>query len=251
MAGDEKLELRPKAAAEAEEALGPAAPFDAAERAAVYRAIYTRRDVRNEFLSDDVPQDILMRILDAAHHAPSVGFMQPWNFIVIRDAHVRGAVHEAFLRGAAAEEQMLDPARRAHYRNLKLEGILKAPVNICVTCDRGRHGATGLGRTQQPDTDLLSTACAVQNLWLAARVEGVGVGWVSIMRESDLRDILGIPPEIAVVAYLCVGFVDRAYRRPELEVKRWASRLPLETLVFEDRWGALAPSQSCLNSFTK
>lgn len=248
-------EMRPIAADEAAEALGPAAPFDAAERAAVYRAIHTRRDVRNEFLDEDVPGDVLMRILDAAHHAPSVGFMQPWNFIVIRDRAVRGAVHEAFLRAAAAEERMLDPARRGHYRNLKLEGILKAPVNICVTCDRSRHGATGLGRTQQPNTDLLSTACAVQNLWLAARVEGVGVGWVSILRESELREILGVPQDIAVVAYLCVGFVERAYSKPELEVKRWASRLPLESLVFEDRWGraadALAPPQSCLNSFTK
>lgn len=221
--------------------LGLAAPFSEADRAAVYRAIYTRRDVRNEFLPDEVPRELLLRVLDAAHHAPSVGFMQPWNFIVIRDARVRGEVHQAFLRGAEAEERMLDPARRNHYRNLKLEGILKAPVNICVTCDRGRHGATGLGRTQQPDTDLLSVACAVQNLWLAARAEGVGVGWVSIMREEDLRAILGIPEEIVVVAYLCVGFVERAYKRPELEVKRWASRLPLETLVFEDRWAAPCP----------
>jgi 5,6-dimethylbenzimidazole synthase len=221
--------------------LGPAAPFSDADRAAVYRAIYTRRDVRNEFLPDDVPQDVLLRILDAAHHAPSVGFMQPWNFIVIRDAAVRGEVHQAFLRGTEAEAQSLDPERRDHYRNLKLEGILKSSVNICVTCDRKRHGTTGLGRTQQPNTDLLSAACAVQNLWLAARAEGIGVGWVSIMREEDLRAILGIPEEIAIIAYLCVGFVERAYKRPELEVKRWASRLPLETLVFEDRWGAPCP----------
>jgi 5,6-dimethylbenzimidazole synthase len=233
--------LRPIATGEAEAELGPAAPFNEAERAAVYRAIYTRRDVRNEFLDDDVPQDLVMRMLDAAHHAPSVGFMQPWNFIVIRDRTVRAEVYEAFLRGVEAEEQALEPSRRALYRNLKLEGILKAPLNICVTCDRARHGETGLGRTQQPHTDLLSTACAVQNLWLAARVEGVGVGWVSIMREEDLRTILGIPEQIAIVAYLCVGFVDRAYRRPELEVKRWASRLPLETLVYEDRWGAPCP----------
>jgi 5,6-dimethylbenzimidazole synthase len=219
-----------------------AAPFSEDERAAVYRAIYSRRDVRDEFLPENVPQDVIMRILDAAHHAPSVGFMQPWNFIVIREEAVRSAVHAAFMRGAQAEVDRLDPARRAHYRNLKLEGILKAPVNICVTCDRSRHGATGLGRTQQPNTDLLSAACAVQNLWLAARVEGVGVGWVSIMREEDLRAILGVPAGISVVAYLCVGFVERAYRRPELEVKRWASRLPLESLVFEDRWGAPCPT---------
>jgi 5,6-dimethylbenzimidazole synthase len=232
MASDRGDDPRQKAAE-----LGPAEPFDAAERAAVYRAIYTRRDVRNEFLDTQVPQELVLRILDAAHHAPSVGFMQPWNFILIRDSAVRGAVHKAFMRGAEAEARLIEPERRTLYQNLKLEGILKAPLNICVTCDRARNGATGLGRTQQPNMDLLSVACAVQNLWLAARVEGVGVGWVSIMQDSELRDILNIPEEIAVVAYLCVGFVERAYRRPELEVKRWASRIPLETLIFEDRWG--------------
>lgn len=223
--------------------LAPAGPFSEAERAAVYRAIYSRRDVRNEFLDEEVPRDVIMRLLDAAHHAPSVGLMQPWNFIVIRDCSVRHAVHAAFLRAAQEEERIIDPERRAHYRNLKLEGILKSPLNICVTCDRSRQGATGLGRTQQPNTDLLSAACAVQNLWLAARAEGVGVGWVSILREGDLREILDIPEGIAVVAYLCVGYVDRAYRRPELEVKRWASRLPLRDLVYEDRWGR-APSST-------
>lgn len=225
------------------EALAPAAPFSDEERAAVYRAIYTRRDVRNEFLDADVPSEVLMRILDAAHHAPSVGFMQPWNFIIIRDRQVRARVRAAFIEGARAEVEAIEPERQGLYKSLKLEGILKAPLNICVTCDRQRHGATGLGRTQQSDTDLLSTACAVQNLWLAARCEGVGVGWVSIMREADLKAILGIPEAIKIVAYLCVGYVDRAYMRPELEVKRWAKRLPLGELVFEDRWGVRSPEK--------
>jgi 5,6-dimethylbenzimidazole synthase len=219
-------------------ALAPAAPFSQDERAAVYRAIYTRRDVRNEFLDTPVPQDVVMRILDAAHHAPSVGFMQPWNFILIRDEAVRRRVSAAFQNGAREEEALIAPENRSLYRSLKLEGILKAPLNICVTCDRERHGATGLGRTQQPNTDLLSAACAVQNLWLAARAEGVGVGWVSIMREEELREILGLPQQVVVVAYLCVGYVDCAYTRPELEVKNWARRLPLQELVYEDRWGA-------------
>lgn len=220
-----------------EDCLTKAAPFSPEERAAVYRAIHTRRDVRNEFLPDDVPNDVLMRLLDAAHHAPSVGFMQPWNFILVRDQGLRGAVHGAFERAAAAEVDALEPERRALYRSLKLEGILKSPLNVCVTCDRTRQGTTGLGRTQQPDTDILSTACAVQNFWLAARAEGIGVGWVSILRECELRAILGIPEQIAIVAYLCVGYVDRAYARPELEVKRWACRLPLEELIFENCWG--------------
>jgi 5,6-dimethylbenzimidazole synthase len=224
--------------------LGPAAAFSQAERDAVYRAIYERRDVRDEFLDVEVPRDTIMRILDAAHHAPSVGFMQPWNFILVRDRALRERVAAAFAEGARAEERVIAPERRELYRDLKLEGILKAPLNICVTCDRARNGTTGLGRSLQPNTDLLSTACAVQNLWLAARVEGVGVGWVSIMRESDLRAILGIPEAIAVVAYLCVGYVERAYSRPELEVKRWARRLSIDDLVFDDRWGVRSTSPS-------
>lgn len=229
-------------AASAESALAPAAPFSEGERAAVYRAIYERRDVRNEFLDIEPPREVIMRILDAAHHAPSVGFMQPWNFILIRDAKTRGAVHEAFQNGCRAEAEAFQGERQTLYRSLKLEGILKAPLNICVTCDRTRHGATGLGRTQQPNTDLLSAACAVQNLWLAARAEGVGVGWVSIMREEELKALLNIPEDIAAVAYLCVGYVDRAYVKPELEVKRWATRIPLEDIVFEEKWRGAANS---------
>jgi 5,6-dimethylbenzimidazole synthase len=225
---------------EAEGELSPVAVFSAQERAAVYRAIYERRDVRNEFLDAEVPQAVLRRILDAAHHAPSVGLMQPWNFILVRDREKRAAVYAAFERAAAAEEQIMPVERQAHYRSLKLQGILRAPINICVTCDRNRSGATGLGRTLQPDTDLLSTACAVQNLWLAARAEGVGIGWVSILRDADLREILDIPPEIVIVAYLCAGYVAQSYTRPELEVRRWATRLPLEDLLFEDGWGRKA-----------
>lgn len=225
---------------EAERELSPVAAFSPHERAAVYRAIYERRDVRNEFLDAEVPPDVLRRILDAAHHAPSVGLMQPWNFILVRAREKRAAVHAAFERAAAAEERIMPVERQEHYRSLKLQGILRAPINICVTCDRTRSGATGLGRTLQPDTDLLSTACAVQNLWLAARAEGVGIGWVSILRDADLREILDIPPEIVIVAYLCAGYVAQSYTRPELEVRRWATRLPLEDLLFEDGWGRKA-----------
>lgn len=217
--------------------LAPAGAFSDAERAALYRAIRERRDVRNEFIDREVPDAVLMRILEAAHLAPSVGLMQPWNFIIVRDAATRGAVHAAFTEAVADEAEILPEAQRPLYRSLKLQGILKAPVNICVTCDRSRRGETGLGRTQQPDADLLSTACAVQNLWLAARVEGVGVGWVSILRDADLRRILHIPDPIAIVAYLCVGYVEQTYTRPELEVRRWATRLPLADLVFVDSWG--------------
>lgn len=237
MTASERDGRAPRSEEEIAEDLTPVAAFSDAERAALYRAIRERRDVRNEFIDHDVPTPVLMRILEAAHLAPSVGLMQPWNFVIVRDAATRGAVHAAFAEAVADEERALPEAERPLYRSLKLQGILKAPVNICVTCDRNRRGETGLGRTQQPDTDLLSTACAIQNLWLAARVEGVGVGWVSILRDADLRRILHIPGSIAIVAYLCVGYVAQTYTRPELEVRRWATRLPLGDLVFADSWG--------------
>ncbi len=217
--------------------LAPAGAFSEAERGAVYRAIETRRDVRNEFSARPVPDDVLRRILAAAHAAPSVGLMQPWNFILIRDPQTRGRVHEAFtLRNAEAAERF-EGARGDHYRSLKLEGILTAPLNICVTCDRDRGGPQVLGRTHQRDTDLYSTVCAVQNLWLAARAEGVGVGWVSIFDPEDLKPLLGVPERAVVVAYLCVGYVDELFVRPELEARRWARRSPLDDVVFEERWG--------------
>ncbi|MEC5321950.1 5,6-dimethylbenzimidazole synthase [Aurantimonas sp. A3-2-R12] len=215
----------------------PAGAFDDAERAAVYRAIETRRDVRDEFLPRPLPDDVLRRLLEAAHHAPSVGFMQPWNFVLVRDSAVRHRVHAAFSRANEEAAEMFADGRQATYRSLKLEGIRKAPLNICVTCDRSRGGPVVIGRTHNSEMDLYSTVCAVQNLWLAARAEGVGVGWVSIYHEPELRDILEIPEEISVVAYLCVGYVDRLYDEPELQAKGWRRRLDLDDLVFDDAWG--------------
>ncbi|WP_426437156.1 5,6-dimethylbenzimidazole synthase [Bradyrhizobium genosp. P] len=224
--------------------LGAATAFNMHDREAVYRAIHSRRDVRDEFLPQPIPAQVLRRILEAAHHAPSVGLMQPWNFILVHDAATKQAVRDVFVRRNEEAARLFQGDRRESYRRLKLQGICKAPLNICVTCDRSRGGAVVLGRTHQRDTDLYSTACAVQNLWLAARAEGVGVGWVSIFDPDDLRPILGIPNEIVIVAYLCVGFVDQLFVRPELEARNWAKRLPLETLVFADRWGCAEPYPS-------
>ncbi|MGV2099399.1 5,6-dimethylbenzimidazole synthase [Rhizobium sp. 21-4511-3d] len=219
------------------DALQRASAFSGDERDAVYRAIMTRRDVRDQFLPDPVPEDVQMRLLAAAHHAPSVGFMQPWNFIVVDDAAVRRRVWEAFDRANHEAAGMFDGERQATYRSLKLEGILKAPLGLCITCDPSRSGEVVLGRTHNPRMDSYSTVCAVQNLWLAARAEGVGVGWVSIFHESELKEILGVPAHIEIVAWLCVGYVDELYREPELAVKGWRQRLPLEELVFRDGWG--------------
>jgi 5,6-dimethylbenzimidazole synthase len=213
-----------------------AAAFPCEEKQAVYRAIETRRDVRDQFLPDPLPDHLVGRLLQAAHSAPSVGFMQPWNFLLVRGEDTRRAVHGAFLRANAEASEMFAGERQAQYRSLKLEGILKAPLSICVTCDPTRGGAVVLGRTHNPRMDVYSTVCAVQNLWLAARAEGVGVGWVSIFHDSDVREILGIPAHVEIVAWLCVGFVDQLYCEPELAVKGWRQRLPLEDLVFEERW---------------
>jgi len=154
--------------------------FSADERAAVYRAIFERRDCRH-FVPGPIADDVLGRLLVAAHHAPSVGFMQPWNFLVIRSAEVRARIKAAFEASNGEAVGRFEGDRAETYRALKLEGICESAVNLCVTCDRSRNGPVVLGRTSQPEMDLYSTVCAVQNLWLAARAEGVGVGWVSII----------------------------------------------------------------------
>lgn len=212
-----------------------AGAFAPAEREAVYRAIHTRRDVRDQFLPDPLPDALIMRLLSAAHAAPSVGFMQPWNFIVVRDQERREQVWRAFNR-ANEEAAVLFGARERDYRALKLEGIRKAPVGICITCDPDRAGPVVLGRTHNPKMDSFSAVCAAQNLWLAARAEGVGVGWVSIFHADDLRAVLGIPERVEIIGWFCLGFVERLYDAPELAVKGWRQRLPLDEVVFLERW---------------
>jgi 5,6-dimethylbenzimidazole synthase len=216
--------------------------LSADDRRGLYRAIYGRRDVRAQFLPDPVPDSVLARLLDAAHHAPSVGFMQPWNFIVVRDRALRTHVYEAFVRERARAAELYDAPRRARFLALKLEGILDAPLNLCVTSDPSRGGPHVLGRSAVPETDVYSTCCAVQNFWLAARAEGIGVGWVSIVQSDELRAILGIPERIAVIAYLCVGYVSDFADTPDLARAGWRERLPLDELVFEDTWGRPAPA---------
>jgi 5,6-dimethylbenzimidazole synthase len=217
--------------------------FSDADRETLYRVIGSRRDVR-AFRRDPVPDDVLARILQAGHQAPSVGFMQPWNFIVIRDQVTRARVRGIFLRENERAATNYAGDRADLYRALKLEGLEDAPINLCVTCDRTRGGPHVLGRNTIIDTDLYSTCCAVQNLWLAARAEGVGVGWVSILDNDALRGVLGIPEHVVPVAYLCVGYPREFLDTPELERRGWASRLPLEDVVYHERWeGPPAPRQ--------
>lgn len=211
-------------------------PFSEAERRGVYRAIYERRDIRTKFIPDPISSAVLGRILDAAHHSPSVGFMQPWDFIVIRDAAVRQAIHASFLEANRLAAETYKGERRELYDHLKLEAIRETPLNLCVTCDRSRQKGAGLGRRTDPATDLYSTICAIQNLWLAARAESLGVGWVSILDFDRLRSVLAIPSHIVPVAYLCIGYVSEFPASPELETAGWETRESLLRLIHFDTW---------------
>lgn len=209
-----------------------------AERDAVYKTIFNRRDVRAEFKSDPIPDDVLMRILTAAHHAPSVGFMQPWDFVIVRSDQTKQKLKQGFIQANAEAEALFEGERKEQYRSLKLEGILEAPIGICVTCDRTRTGPLVLGRTANLDMDLYSSVCAVQNLWLAARAENIGVGWVSIIHDDVLHQTLGIPEHIVPIAYLCLGYVSEFYDQPELEKRGWLKRQNLDSLIHEEQWQA-------------
>ncbi|ABK44192.1 cob(II)yrinic acid a,c-diamide reductase [Magnetococcus marinus MC-1] len=212
--------------------------FSKEQRQAVYDTIFARRDVRGEFLPDPIPDAVLSRLLLAAHHAPSVGFMQPWNFLIIRQPTVKQQVHQAFQKANDEAAQQFSGEQADRYRRLKLEGILEAPINLCMTCDRDRCGPVVLGRTHMPEMDLYSTVCAVQNLWLAARAEGVGVGWVSILDPAALKSILRITTaNIVPVAYLCMGYVSHFHGEPELASKGWRQRLDPASLIYYDQWG--------------
>ena len=221
--------------------------FHQQERDGLYKTIFNRRDVRGQFKSDPIPDEVLGRILYAAHHAPSVGFMQPWDFMVIRDPAVKKQVHNSFLVAHNEAAEMFPKEKRDTYRSLKLEGIMESPVNICITCDRKRTGPTVIGRTHIKAMDVYSSVCAVQNLWLAARAEGLGVGWVSIVKQRELQSALGIPSNIVPVAYLCVGYVSHFFAKPELESAGWLPRQPLEDLVHFDQWqNHASPEQESL-----
>ncbi len=211
----------------------------------LYEAIYSRRDVRR-FRADPVPDEIIFRILDAAHHAGSVGFMQPWDFVLIRSLDTRRRLIEIFERENARGAENYTGERRELYESLKLEGILESPLNICITCDRTRGGKV-LGRNTTLDTDLFSTCLAVQNLWLAARAEGVGVGWVSILDNTELAGLLELPDSIVPVAYLCMGYPEEFAETPLLETVGWRERIPLEEVVFFEQYGKRAEDKKSLN----
>jgi 5,6-dimethylbenzimidazole synthase len=179
---------------------------------------------------------VLYRLLEAAHHAPSVGLMQPWRFILVRDIAIRQAVHKIFLDANQKALSSYEGEQRRNYSGMKLEGILEAPQNLCVVCDSQSSQGHQLGRRTMPETAIYSTVCAVQNLWLAARAEGIGVGWVSILEPILLRSVLRIPDRITPVAYLCLGYVDAFAGAPDLERFGWEKRTTLSSVLSFDRY---------------
>lgn len=238
---EEQQEVSTAAVAEVREPAGPAAPgYDDAEREAVLRVMRERRDIRNGFRGDPIPHEVLLRVLEAAHTAPSVGHSQPWDFVVIRSADTRRAMHELAQRQREAYAKSLPKGRAKQFKELKIEAILDTPVNIVVTADPTRGGRHTLGRHTQPQMAPYSSALAVENLWLAARAEGLGVGWVSFFDEREMVRVLGLPEHLEVVAYLCVGYVDEFPDEPELMQAGWSKRRPLSWVVHEETYGRRA-----------
>jgi 5,6-dimethylbenzimidazole synthase len=207
--------------------------FSDPEIAAVYRAIAERRDMRH-FRPDPVDPALLQRLLWAAHHAPSVGFMQPWRFIRVTSRALREQMHALVETERLATARALGE-REDDFMRLKVEGLLDAGEVVVVALADGREKHI-FGRRTLPEMDLASVACAIQNMWLAARAEGIGLGWVSIFDPVELARLLGMPAGARPVAILCIGHVEAFYPRPMLEMEQWAERMPIDSVMAENAW---------------
>ena len=210
--------------------------FTDEEKKGLYKAIYSRRDVRSHFTSRSIKDDILSRILNAAHHAPSVGFSQPWNFILIKNIITKKKIKDSFEEEKNRSSKLVEEPKRSKYISFKLEGILESPINLCVTYDPSKFGPFVIGRSSIPEAGLYSVCCAIQNLWLAARTEGVGLGWVSILSNDTLKEVLELPEHVVPIAYLCLGYVDEFAQKPDLETAGWLPRLDLKDVVYFEKW---------------
>ncbi len=210
--------------------------FTDEEKKGLYKAIYSRRDVRSHFTSRSIKDEILSRILNAAHHAPSVGFSQPWNFILIKDTITKKKIKDSFEEEKNRSSKLVEEPKRSKYLSFKLEGILESPINLCVTYDPSKFGPFVIGRSSIPEAGLYSVCCAIQNLWLAARTEGVGLGWVSILSNDILKEVLELPEHVVPIAYLCLGYVDEFAQKPDLETAGWLPRLDLKDVVYFEKW---------------
>jgi 5,6-dimethylbenzimidazole synthase len=205
----------------------------------LYDIINQRRDVRSQFTGAPVDPAALMRVLGAAHAAPSVGMTQPWDFVLVRDHELRCRFREHVLDEREVFTESLDAEQAQTFNRINIEGILESSLGVVVTYDARRGAPAVLGRHAIADTGLYSTCLAIQNLWLAATAEGLGVGWVSFYREQFLRELLGIPHSVRPVAWLCVGPVTHLEVVPDLERLGWRSRRPLANAIHHDRYEPL------------
>ncbi|HWJ08827.1 MAG TPA: 5,6-dimethylbenzimidazole synthase [Nocardioides sp.] len=207
-----------------------------ASTATLYDVIERRRDVRAEFTGAPVADEVLLRVLGAAHRAPSVGMSQPWDFVVVRDPATRLAFRDHVAAERDAFAASLPPERRSTFDRIKVEGICESSMGVVVTHSQSRGGPHVLGRHAIADAGLYSTVLAIQNLWLAATAEGLGLGWVSFYREPFLQELLGMPADVRPVAWLCLGTVSHLESVPDLERHGWRSRRPLADAIHENAW---------------
>jgi 5,6-dimethylbenzimidazole synthase len=207
--------------------------FEETERLGVYRAIAERRDMRH-FLPDPVDEDVLTRLLEAAHQAGSVGLMQPWRFIRITSTKLRQQIHQLVELERVQTAKALEE-REDEFMALKVEGILECGELLVVALPDQRDVHI-FGRRTLPEMDIASCACAIQNLWLAARAEGLGLGWVSLFDPDALAQLLQMPEGSRAIAIICLGHVEAFYKKPMLELENWASVRPLKEFVFENGW---------------
>ncbi|SFP66077.1 cob(II)yrinic acid a,c-diamide reductase [Geodermatophilus dictyosporus] len=221
----------------AERAGDPAAWAMPEHAGGLYAVVGARRDVRR-YRPDPVPADVLERVLAAGHAAPSVGHSQPWRFLVVRDPATRDRAAVLTDRERLRQAAQLEPDAARRLLDLQLEGVREAPLGIVVCCDRRTPAAGVLGRATFPDADLWSCAAAIQNLWLAARAEGLGMGWVTLFRPDELAGLVGLPDGVVTLGWLCLGWPDERPPAPGLERAGWSRRLPLSAVVVEDRWPA-------------
>lgn len=205
------------------------------EREGVYKAVVGRRDIRS-FLPDSFPEDILIKILKAGHHAPSVGYMQPWDFIIVTERKQKEELAKLCQKEVQALAIHYEDERKTKFLSLKVEGIIEAPVTICVTCDPTKGGDHVLGRNSIPETDILSVACAIQNMWLTAYAEGIAMGWVSFYKKTDVRRLLQIPHHVEPIALISLGYTENYPERPILEETKWEKKRPFEDIIHKGSW---------------
>lgn len=209
--------------------------FDAATVRAVHAVLAARRDVRR-FRPDEVPSEVVKQVLMTGHQAPSVGHSQPWRFVIVRDQWTRDRAALMADRERLRQAEMLTEERRSRLLDLQLEGIREAPVGVVVACDRRVPAGGVLGRASFADADMWSCACAIENMWLAARAVGLGLGWVTLFQPEELAGLLGLPQGIETLGWLCLGWPDERPPSPGLERHGWSERMPLEDVIVEERW---------------